>query len=511
MKLWNWKNWGITARLVAITVLPVVLMFISVTTWSYFSRFAEIQQDLHERGNLIAAALAESSQYGVISGNLAGVERTVHGLLQVDKSIYGIALLDANRKTLLHVTNAALRTDTLHTFETPIRKERVQINTFGEHDDAPHISAREEGATMVHAGQAVGYVRVTMSPAHMLANKRTRLLIGAAIAAAALFASALLGLYLALGLTKPLAETIAALRRIRGGNYVVQLDVTAGGEVGELQATIVEMSESLNQFKQELEGKVIARTRALEQARDEAIKADAEKRRLIQKVNSAVEEERQNIAVDIHDHLNSSLIIARLESQRILDIVTKHPDIPAAEEIKARAQAVIQLTLDLYALARGIVKRLRPEVIDTLGLRDAVEEMVRYFDTIHPKCRFEFQADGDFSQLEGALAISAYRLIQEALSNVVKHASATTAFVGLHLLETHHTLRIQIRDNGLGFDPKAIAPGIGLIGMRERVYGLDGKLEIKTVLDAGTTIAIELPVREDVFAEGERPSNQARS
>ncbi|HEY0847144.1 MAG TPA: ATP-binding protein, partial [Noviherbaspirillum sp.] len=436
-------------------------------------------------------------------GNLTGVERTVRGLLQVDKSIYGIELLDANRKIILHVTDEALHTDALQAFETPIRKERVQVNTFGEHDEAPHISARVDGATMLQSGQAVGYVRVTMSPASLLANKHKRILIGSAIAAVALFVSILLGLYLALDLTKPLAATIAALRHIRSGNYAVQLDVTAGGEIGELQATIVAMSESLSQFKQELESKVIARTRALEQARDEAVKSDAEKRRLIQKVNSAVEEERQNIAVDIHDHLNSSLIIARLESQRILDLVTKHPGSPAAEEIKARAQAVIKLTLDLYELARGIVKRLRPEIIDTLGLRDAVEEMVRYFDKVHPKCRFEFQAEGDFSHLEGDLAISAYRLIQEALSNVVKHSSATTAFVGLHLQEDHQTLHILVRDNGRGFDPKAIAPGIGLIGMRERVYGLDGKLEVDTMIDAGTTITIDLPIHQDAPARGE--------
>lgn len=503
----NWKNWGITARLIAIAVLPVVLMFVSVTTWSYFSRLAEIQQDLHERGNLIAAALAESSQYGVISGNLTGVERTVRGLLQADKSIYGIELLDANRKIMLHVSDEALRTDTLQAFETPIRKERVQVNMFGEHDDAPHISARVDQATMLQSGQTIGYVRVTMSPANMLANKYTRILIGSAIAAAALLVSALLGLYLALDVTKPLAATIAALRRIRGGNYAVQLAVTAGGEIGELQATIVEMSESLSQFKQELESKVIARTRALEQARDEAVKADAEKRRLIQKVNSAVEEERQNIAVDIHDHLNASLIIARLESQRILDIVTKHPESPAVEEIKARAQAVIKLTLDLYELARGIVKRLRPEIIDTLGLRDAVEEMVRYFDMVHPKCRFEFQADGDFSHLDGELAISAYRLIQEALSNVVKHSGATTALVRLQLQEEDKTLQIVVRDNGRGFAPKVIEPGIGLIGMRERVGGLSGKLEINTAQDAGTAIAIALPTEENAGAERREKPN----
>jgi hypothetical protein len=76
-------------------------------------------------------------------------------------------------------------------------------------------------------------------------------------------------------------------------------------------------------------------------------------------------------------------------------------------------------------MTREMVKRLRPEVIDTLGLRDAVEEMIRQYNSLHATCVFEFQAAGDFSDLRGDLAISTYRIIQEALSNVVKHVRAS--------------------------------------------------------------------------------------
>jgi len=144
--------------------------------------------------------------------------------------------------------------------------------------------------------------------------------------------------------------------------------------------------------------------------------------------------------------------------------------------------------LDLYEEARSIVRRLRPEVIDTLGLRDAVEEMVRHYDALQSQCRFEFQSEGSMFSLKGELAITAYRLIQEALSNVIKHSAATKAMVHVHLIEDEKLLRITVSDNGTGFDAGTIEPGIGLIGMRERVDGLGGQLEIHTSINAGTVI-----------------------
>jgi two-component system sensor histidine kinase UhpB len=254
------------------------------------------------------------------------------------------------------------------------------------------------------------------------------------------------------------------------------------------------MSEALDQSKQQLENKVAERTRDLVASRNEALKADADKRKLIQKVNSIVEDERKSIAIEIHDELNASLIAARLESQSILHLAAKAGEGPAIEQIKQKSQAITKLTLDLYASGRRLVRRLRPEVLDMLGLHGAVEEMMRHYDS-GSGCRFEFHSEGDFSQLENELAISAYRIIQEALSNVMKHATASHAQVALTLSDADDMLHIEVADDGAGFDVGTASAGIGIIGMRERVYALAGTISFSSDPDNGTVVAIALPLR----------------
>jgi len=132
-------------------------------------------------------------------------------------------------------------------------------------------------------------------------------------------------------------------------------------------------------------------------------------------------------------------------------------------------------------------------VLDMLGLDGAVEEIVRHYDGARSGCRFTFQANGDFSRLESGVAISAYRMVQEALSNIVKHARATQASVALSLDEAE--LRLRIADNGDGFDPAPAPLGIGMVGMRERVYAFNGRIEIDTGIAAGTRISISMPIK----------------
>ena len=160
------------------------------------------------------------------------------------------------------------------------------------------------------------------------------------------------------------------------------------------------------------------------------------------------------------------------------------------------------MTKTLYAIARDIVKRLRPEVLDTLGLQGAVEEMVHHYDAIHPECTFVFRADGDLAHLDADLTINVYRLIQEALSNVVKHARATHSCVSLEVLKDDAVLRIVVSDDGVGFDPgKALEPGVGLVGMRERVSAVFGSMEILERPGGGTKLVIRLPLHRPAGAE----------
>jgi two-component system, NarL family, sensor histidine kinase UhpB len=339
-----------------------------------------------------------------------------------------------------------------------------------------------------------------MSPTNMLARQLRRFRIELAMAALALLGSGLLAWVLARSLIVPLREAIATLRKIRGGHYRVELPVTTGGEVGELQASIGEMSVALDESKKDLENKVAERTRDLLASRNEALRADADKRKLIQKVNNIIEDERKSIAVEIHDELNASLIAVRLESQTIQHLATRAasaaPAVPEPgaelEQIAAKAQAITRLALDLYANGRRLVRRLRPEVLDMLGLHGAVEEMVNHYRS--SGVLFEFDSYGDFAKIGNELAISAYRIVQEALSNVMKHSNAGFARVDLALSEDEDALHIEVQDDGDGFDPAVASEGIGIIGMRERVHALDGSIRVQSAPGEGTLVAITLPL-----------------
>jgi two-component system sensor histidine kinase UhpB len=119
--------------------------------------------------------------------------------------------------------------------------------------------------------------------------------------------------------------------------------------------------------------------------------------------------------------------------------------------------------------------------------------MIRQYNSLHAKCVFEFWAVGDFSDLRGDLTISTYRIIQEALSNVVKHSAATNASVRLDMPAKGRVLRIHISDNGKGFDRDSVEYGIGILGMKERSHGLGGIFAINTAAGIGTEIHITLP------------------
>lgn len=494
-KLRFWQSWSIGTRMAFITMLPVAFLFTSFVGYSWYSHRAQVAEELAERGRILAKALAETSEYNVISGNLADLRLTINGLVQSDKSIYRIDVVDAQQKVAISVASQAAQDAENRYYEAPIMKQVTWINLFSD-NGVPHVSGSSDTKPPTFPTELVGYVRVTMSPSNMLDKQARRFQIELAMAALALVVSGALAYFLARSLTTPLNSSIGALREIRGGNYRVALAVTTGGEVGELQESITEMSVALGQSRQNLENKVAERTKDLVESRNEALRADADKRKLIQKVNSIVEDERKSIAIEIHDELNASLIAARLESQSILHLAGKVESNEYIEEIKRKSQAITKLTLDLYASGRRLVRRLRPEVLDMLGLHGAVEEMIRHYDTSHPECRFEFHSEGDFSGLGNELAISAYRIIQEALSNVLKHAGATHAQVSLILSESDagDMLRIEIDDDGAGFATGTASSGIGIIGMRERVYALNGKIDFSSEPDRGTVVAIELPI-----------------
>lgn len=504
MTNWSKSRWSIGQNL-ALSAFFQVLAIVVVIFFTYFSRLGEIRQDLDERGALIATAVAENSQYGIVSGNHAYLYSSLRNLQATNKDIYSIEVRDKDGVAIINLLTRVPGDAEKRVYRTQVTMDAPEVNLIDFESANTAVSAPATSQLANKKHPVIGEVLVTLSAAHLLGEKRNRLLLGLALAGGFLLLSIADGFLRGRALTRPLIDTVRAIREIREGSYSVNFHTKAGPEVRELQSGVVAMAENLRQFHQSLEDLVVERTRALELARDEALMASAERKVLIQQVSTAAEAERYAIAVDIHDHLNALVVVARLEAKAILKLTKRveahmparvsDEELEASRELEQRADNLLKTVTDLYQMGRDIIKRLRPEVIDTLGLDAAVCEIVSGYNSMHSGCVFDYQSSGPFLKLESNVALSAYRLIQESISNIVKHAGATRVEIRLTLSETDNLLRIAVTDNGKGFDKRNYQPGIGLIGMRERVSALGGTLDIQSSVGKGTAVRAEFAVQ----------------
>lgn len=215
----------------------------------------------------------------------------------------------------------------------------------------------------------------------------------------------------------------------------------------------------------------------------------AENRRLSQRSMQVQEEERRNLARELHDELGQSLNAIKVDAVTIRDR-SEH-----AGEVQRSAKAIIEVSGQVYDVVRSLLQRLRPVALDELGLRSAVEYGVEQWQRRHPEVRCSFSADGELDDLSEQMNITLYRLAQECLTNVAKHAQATAVTVTLRRINRHE-ISFGFDDNGRGFDPGSPRQGLGLVGLRERVEALDGKFDLQSAPGNGVRVSAVIPVGE---------------
>jgi signal transduction histidine kinase len=195
------------------------------------------------------------------------------------------------------------------------------------------------------------------------------------------------------------------------------------------------------------------------------------------------EEERRRIRRDLHDGLGPSLAALRLELQAARNLVTSDTATSAdlLEEVKGEID-------DILGDVRRIVYELRPPALDELGLVSAIEE---YMSTCERSSdlQFELIVPEKLPNLTAAVEVAVYRIVMEAITNVIRHAQAQHCQIQLMSLD--QMLKLEIVDDGQGLS-KQVRSGVGLASMRERVGELGGVLEITG--DSGVRIKVELPL-----------------
>ncbi len=221
------------------------------------------------------------------------------------------------------------------------------------------------------------------------------------------------------------------------------------------------------------------------------IYAERERERKIYmaRVLEAQENERKRIAEELHDETIQTLLVMGNYAQNIL--YSK----PNMNEIEKNAQYIKDAAVKAVEEFRRISRDLRPSILDDMGLVPALRWLIKRTSEENP-VRTSFTVDGPECQLSPQMEINVFRIVQEALNNICRHARAEEAAVAL--VFNNGSLNIKIQDDGQGFYPQkdlsrfGFDGKLGLIGMRERVELLGGKLDIFSKPDEGTTILIHL-------------------
>jgi glucose-6-phosphate-specific signal transduction histidine kinase len=222
----------------------------------------------------------------------------------------------------------------------------------------------------------------------------------------------------------------------------------------------------------------------------------AQNQLLAQKSLAIQEQERRYLAHELHDELGQSISAIKALAVSIGQRANAQADIAAS------AQTITDTSQRIYDVVRGMMRRLRPVILDELGLVPALQTIIDEWNDRHAEAFCRFSTEGDLRSLGDDVQINVYRILQEALTNVGKHARASEVNIALRRTAHHGTpardrLELQITDNGIGFDTTATKAGLGLLGMRERVEALNGCFDLQSAPQRGVTLNITVPLEGD--------------
>lgn len=229
---------------------------------------------------------------------------------------------------------------------------------------------------------------------------------------------------------------------------------------------------------------------ARKKAEAELLDSRQQLRVLSAKVLAAQETERRRIAHELHDELGQALTAIKINLQAEEQLRQREDSLPMAENIRIVDQVLQQV--------RGLALALRPSMLDDLGLVPALRWLVEQTASRNAM-QVRLQAPDPFERLAPDLETAAFRIVQEALTNVVRHARARDVLVSIDLPEPG-TVRVRIRDDGAGFDVAAMrrraAKGnsIGVLGMQERAMLVGAELAIESAPGKGCTVTLRCPL-----------------
>ncbi|MFD1123534.1 ATP-binding protein [Methylophilus flavus] len=255
---------------------------------------------------------------------------------------------------------------------------------------------------------------------------------------------------------KPVKQIIQGLNQIEHGEYQSRLP-------GFEQIELSEISDKFNRMASTLEQSI------------------RNNHRLTQQIIHLQEEERKKLARDLHDEIGQYLTAVHIDASAMV----------AAKKLtvaRESATAIAQITRQMMFTIQDLLARLRPRVLDELGLSLALAELIHHWHDRNRNIMVVNEISNHLSQPDESVAVTVYRILQECLTNISKHAAASR--VSIVVTDAEDGLYMRVEDDGRGFDTSLPSRGYGLAGMQERVEGLMGSMNITSAPGQGTRIEV---------------------
>jgi signal transduction histidine kinase len=451
---------SIRAKIMGIALALVLLLGVGVTVQVRAVFLQALEQRLQEQSVSVARDVAARATDMILINDLFAL----HQLLEETRR---------NNPDLLYAFVITQDGAVLaHTFGPGFPPGLLELNR--PQPDAHHqtiLLTTDEGpvwdtAVPIFNGRA-GYARVGFSENSIqaaLALLTSQMLLTTVLVSAIGIVAAALLTWIA---TRPILQLKEAAEAVGQGDFQQRLDPWANDEIGQLTTAFNAMTVELAQAERE-------------RAEREQLRSQ-----LLEKVIAAQEEERRRIARELHDETGQALTSLMVRLQMMNQLC-------ANPELKVQVEELRQLTAQTLDGVHNLSVELRPSALDDLGLTAALERYIQEYQR-HTALEVDFIVMGLEERLPPPVETALYRIVQESLTNIARHAQAETASV---LLERRaDRVRAIVEDDGVGFDPAAAQNGrLGLYGMRERAELLNGQLIIESTVGQGATIYVELPL-----------------
>jgi two-component system, NarL family, sensor histidine kinase UhpB len=281
------------------------------------------------------------------------------------------------------------------------------------------------------------------------------------------------------------------LKKLKSKNFIQNYESKRRSKSGKLVDVSISASLLMDPITKKVIGDIVSMRDISEKIVAKRSRAELQKNReLTTIIQEHVEDERKSLARELHDELGQYVSAIKIFSQNILNR-SKGKD----EAIETSASSVTAAANQIYDGMHNIIKQLRPGSLDNFGLSETVKDEMNKWQSQHPALKVNLIIKGNIDLLGEVININVYRIIQEAMNNVVKHAKAST--IKISLLKTKDTLKIECIDNGKGFDIKILkkTKQFGLMGIRERAQALNGKFIIKSNERKGTHLTVVIPTK----------------